>query len=92
MRGVAGAGRRGGGRVPTPGIPGMSGGIGMDVGPELAVVVWHARDHRIELTYLDHEPDQLYAAEGVAAALAARAGLRPLTTSDGTQRWVRKAS
>jgi len=64
----------------------------MDMGPDLAVVVWHARDHRIELTYLDHEPEQLVAAEGVAAALAARAGLRTMPTSDGTHRWVRRAS
>lgn len=64
----------------------------MDVGPELAVVVWHARDHRIELTYFNHEPDSLFATEGVAERLAAEAGLQSLPTGDGTHRWVRRAS
>ena len=61
----------------------------MDLGRDLAVIVWHECDHRIELTYLDGEADELFATDGVAARLAANAGLVSLPGADHTRRWVR---
>ena len=59
---------------------------------EIVSVEWCERDGLITVTYVDAEPDQMVAAQSVAAAFAQEAGLHPVTAPDGTwQRWVGNA-
>jgi len=56
---------------------------------EIVSVEWHERDEVIHVTYVDDDPDQMVAAQAVAADFAREAGLRPETVPDGMSRWVR---
>lgn len=56
---------------------------------EVVSVAWYERDDRIYVTYTDDEPDQMTAAQSVAADFARETGLRPVAASDGMWRWVR---
>lgn len=56
---------------------------------EIVSVEWHERDEVIAVTYVDDDPDQMVAAQSVAADFAREAGLRPDSSPDGICRWVR---
>jgi hypothetical protein len=56
---------------------------------EIASIVWHQLGHRIEVIYVEGEPDHITGAQIVAAQLAESVGLAIVTTPPGTLRWVR---
>jgi hypothetical protein len=56
---------------------------------EIVSVEWHERDEVIAVTYARDDPDQMIAAQSVAADLAREAGLHPESSPDGIWRWIR---
>jgi len=58
---------------------------------EIASVVWHEVDHRIEVTYLEGEPDHLQGDEVVITAMVENEGLRSVPSPDHVRRWEHPA-
>jgi hypothetical protein len=56
---------------------------------EIASVVWHEVDHRIEVAYLEGEPDFLQGDELVITQMAENEGLRSVPAPDHVRRWER---
>jgi hypothetical protein len=52
-------------------------------------VVWYEKGHRIEVNYLDTEPDVLEGEERVVRDMAEDEGMWLVPGSDGIRRWVR---
>jgi hypothetical protein len=58
---------------------------------EIASVEWREVDHRIELAYLEGDPDYLRGDEIVIAAMAENEGLQSVPAPDHVRRWERPA-
>jgi hypothetical protein len=56
---------------------------------EIVSIVWHQLGHRIEVIYVEGEPDHITGAQIVAAQLAESVGLAMVIAPPGTLRWVR---
>jgi len=56
---------------------------------EISCVVWRHEGERIDVIYVDGEPDRLTGTRGVAAELAESVGLTVTPTPPGVERWVR---
>ncbi|HEY5026368.1 MAG TPA: hypothetical protein VII76_15435 [Acidimicrobiales bacterium] len=52
-------------------------------------VVWYEHGHRIEVNYVDTEPDYLEGEERVVRDMAEDEGMWLVPSSDGMRRWVR---
>jgi hypothetical protein len=56
---------------------------------EIASVVWYEESHRIEVNYIDSEPDYLEGEERIVREMAEDEGMQLVSTSGGIRRWVR---
>ena len=56
---------------------------------EITSIVWRHDGERIDVIYVDGEPDRLIGTRGVAAELAESVGLTVTPTPPGVVRWVR---
>jgi hypothetical protein len=56
---------------------------------EIASVVWHEVDHRIEVAYLEGDPDFLQGDELVITQMAENEGLRSVPAPAHVRRWER---
>lgn len=56
---------------------------------EIASVVWHQQEHRIEVNYVDGDTDYMEGDELVISNMADNEGLWLTLTLDDTRRWVR---
>jgi len=56
---------------------------------EIVSVVWHNWSHRVELNYVEGDPDYLEGDERVISLMAEDEGLWRVPTRDNTRRWVR---
>ena len=56
---------------------------------EIASIVWHQLGQRIEVIFVEGEPDQREAPSFEAREQADKLGLHMVPTSHGTVRWVR---
>lgn len=56
---------------------------------EIVSVVWHERGHRIEVNYVEGDPDYMEGDELVISQMAENEGLSLVPTSSDVRRWVR---
>jgi hypothetical protein len=56
---------------------------------EIASVVWHEQGHRIEVIYVEGDPDYMQGDELVISQMAENEGLSLVATSPDIRRWVR---
>ena len=56
---------------------------------EIASVVWHRLGHRIELNYVEGDPDVLEGDELVISQMAENEGMWSVPSQGDTHRWVR---
>jgi hypothetical protein len=56
---------------------------------EMTAVVWHERGHRIEVTYVEGDPDFFEGDELVISQMAENEGMWLIPSVEGTRRWVR---
>ena len=56
---------------------------------EISSVVWHREGHRIEVHYLDGDPDYLEGDELIVSRMAENEGMWLVPTPEGVLRWVR---
>jgi hypothetical protein len=56
---------------------------------EIASVVWHEVGHRIEVAYLEGDPDFFYGDELVITQMVEDEGLKPVPAPDHVRRWER---
>lgn len=59
---------------------------------EIASVEWHQVDHRIEVAYLEGDPDYLQGDELVITQMVEDEGLRSVPAPDHVRRWERPPS
>ncbi len=57
---------------------------------QVASVIWHQRDHQIDVIYVEGDSGHLFGSEEVATAFAVNAGLVPALALVDTRRWVRE--
>jgi hypothetical protein len=57
---------------------------------ETASVVWHRQGHRIEVHYVEGDPDYLERDELVIGHMTENEGMWLVPTSDGTRRWIHR--
>ena len=56
---------------------------------EIESIVWHRAQERVDVIYVEGEPDRLMGSEHVVADLARNVGLQMAPGLPGTVRWVR---
>lgn len=56
---------------------------------EIASVVWQRLGHRIELNYVEGDPDYLEGDELVTSRMAENEGMWSVPSPEGPHRWVR---
>jgi hypothetical protein len=56
---------------------------------DIESVVWYEESHRIEVNYLDSEPDYLEGEERIVREMAEDEGMWLVPTAGGIRRWVR---